>query len=338
MSLATRCAHCGTVFRLVQDQLKVSEGWVRCGRCNEVFNAIEGLFDLDREGPISGSMPLRAVETPPPAETPPTRGVSSDGTEAPAGEGQVEAADGTEVGAGPEERTALTDFDLAETQFLPRDEVGSEMPMPFASDTQGGDAPLPGSEEASDSELAEAAALLTPDAPGPAPRFLRQAQRAADWDRPRVRASLWLAAVLLGLTLAGQWAMQQRDTLALQWPAAAPALETACEWLGCTVEAPRRIEALAVENSGLTRVDGSALYRLQVTLRNRDALPVRMPALDVTLTDGASDTVVRRVLTAADFGAADGSRLAAGAEVPLAAVIDVGPRRIAGYTIELFYP
>ena len=50
MSLATRCPACGTTFRVVQDQLKVSEGWVRCGRCNEVFNAIEGLFDLDRDG------------------------------------------------------------------------------------------------------------------------------------------------------------------------------------------------------------------------------------------------------------------------------------------------
>ena len=47
MSLATRCTACGTVFRVVQDQLKVSEGWVRCGRCDEVFNALEGLFDLE---------------------------------------------------------------------------------------------------------------------------------------------------------------------------------------------------------------------------------------------------------------------------------------------------
>src|SRR5665213_1635752 len=51
MSLATRCSSCGTVFRVVQDQLKVSEGWVRCGRCNEVFNALEGLFDLGRDLP-----------------------------------------------------------------------------------------------------------------------------------------------------------------------------------------------------------------------------------------------------------------------------------------------
>ena len=51
MSMATRCVACGTIFRVVQDQLKVSEGWVRCGRCDEVFNALEGLFDLERESP-----------------------------------------------------------------------------------------------------------------------------------------------------------------------------------------------------------------------------------------------------------------------------------------------
>ena len=49
MSLATRCSACGIAFRIVQDQLKVSEGWVRCGRCGEIFNALESLFDLERE-------------------------------------------------------------------------------------------------------------------------------------------------------------------------------------------------------------------------------------------------------------------------------------------------
>jgi len=65
MSLATRCTHCGTIFKVVQDQLKVSEGWVRCGRCNEVFNALPGLFDLDKDPP-----PPRPAHAPPPP-TPP---------------------------------------------------------------------------------------------------------------------------------------------------------------------------------------------------------------------------------------------------------------------------
>jgi predicted Zn finger-like uncharacterized protein len=39
MSLKTRCPACDTVFKIVPDQLKVSNGWVRCGRCAEVFDA-----------------------------------------------------------------------------------------------------------------------------------------------------------------------------------------------------------------------------------------------------------------------------------------------------------
>ncbi|WP_141288005.1 zinc-ribbon domain-containing protein [Ideonella azotifigens] len=53
MSLATRCPACGTVFRVVQDQLKVSQGWVRCGQCHEVFNALEGLFELPPQPPVA---------------------------------------------------------------------------------------------------------------------------------------------------------------------------------------------------------------------------------------------------------------------------------------------
>ncbi|MFM2348495.1 MAG: hypothetical protein RL654_3248 [Pseudomonadota bacterium] len=59
MSLATSCPSCGTVFRVQQDQLKTSEGWVRCGQCQEVFNALEGLFDLDRRE-TSGSSSRQA--------------------------------------------------------------------------------------------------------------------------------------------------------------------------------------------------------------------------------------------------------------------------------------
>src|SRR3989344_2563613 len=88
MSLATRCTHCGTIFKVVQDQLKVSEGWVRCGRCHEVFNALPALFDLDTEAPPPRQVPAvpspahpfapppqapqvqQGPSTPPPAQAP----------------------------------------------------------------------------------------------------------------------------------------------------------------------------------------------------------------------------------------------------------------------------
>lgn len=73
MSLATRCTHCGTIFKVVQDQLKVSEGWVRCGRCHEVFNALPALFDLDTEAPPPRQVPQApqpATPVPPAPTTP----------------------------------------------------------------------------------------------------------------------------------------------------------------------------------------------------------------------------------------------------------------------------
>ncbi|MBY0234625.1 MAG: hypothetical protein K2W93_06575, partial [Burkholderiaceae bacterium] len=79
MSLATRCTACGTIFRVVQDQLRVSEGFVRCGRCAEVFDAREQLFDIDREPPppwpaqAAGEAqadPFPSDDTPAPAQTP----------------------------------------------------------------------------------------------------------------------------------------------------------------------------------------------------------------------------------------------------------------------------
>jgi predicted Zn finger-like uncharacterized protein len=39
MSLVTRCTACGTLFKVVADQLKISDGWVRCGQCAHVFDA-----------------------------------------------------------------------------------------------------------------------------------------------------------------------------------------------------------------------------------------------------------------------------------------------------------
>ena len=39
MSLSARCPACATLFKVVPDQLKVSDGWVRCGQCGEVFDA-----------------------------------------------------------------------------------------------------------------------------------------------------------------------------------------------------------------------------------------------------------------------------------------------------------
>ncbi|QXL85868.1 zinc-ribbon and DUF3426 domain-containing protein [Comamonas sp. NLF-1-9] len=71
MSQITRCPHCKTSFKVVSDQLRLAEGWVRCGRCKEIFDAFEGL--VEDFAPASAAEPLLSLppeftrDTPPPA-------------------------------------------------------------------------------------------------------------------------------------------------------------------------------------------------------------------------------------------------------------------------------
>ena len=39
--MQTQCPHCETKFRVTETQIQVADGFVRCGVCKEVFNAIE---------------------------------------------------------------------------------------------------------------------------------------------------------------------------------------------------------------------------------------------------------------------------------------------------------
>lgn len=44
MSQITRCPECHTRFKVVDDQLRISGGWVRCGKCKAVFDALAHLW------------------------------------------------------------------------------------------------------------------------------------------------------------------------------------------------------------------------------------------------------------------------------------------------------
>jgi predicted Zn finger-like uncharacterized protein len=380
MSLATRCTACGTIFRVVQDQLKVSEGWVRCGRCQEVFNALESLFDLEREAPP------RRLERSPASETDVAARAVEEfiASQHPAMKPEL-----------PVQLPATHEDDAIESRFLSRPSRGerrsddadsghpdfvdarfpSELPLDAALDDEGGERPA-AIEPPADSlvslrqrwrerrEQRERDAVCSlfetpvgdvPPAgpttsvlyelpPGVAPGFVRHAENAARWQRPRVRASLVVAGLLLLGMLTMQAAVQFRDTIAAHRPDARPALEALCEVMGCDVGPLRRLSALTVEASGLTQVEGSSLYRLSLSLNNRAALAVAAPAIELGLTDGSGALIARRALLPRDFRSAGGgvvdasAPLAPGADAQWQALLGTGDARVSGYTVELFYP
>ena len=318
MSLATRCFACGTVFRVVQDQLKVSEGWVRCGRCNEVFNALETLFDLDRDTP--------------PEWTPREQAAPASPSVHEAAAVDLEVGVDVEVGGEPEPQPAA--------YFLgPRREAESTPAMRIDERDR---LEFPDAQFEPESTVDESSGVsillpLEAGAPPPAPEFMRHAQRQARWQTPVARAALGVIGVLLLGALMLQAAHHFRDGLAARWPEAKPALAAWCGIAGCSIQAPQHIEDIAVESTALTRADGPETFRFAVTLRNRAATPVAIPAVDLSLTDPSGQLVARRMLTPSEFRVGS-SLIQAGAELPMQLLLTTGSTRVTGYTVEIFYP
>ncbi|GAA6141468.1 DUF3426 domain-containing protein [Hydrogenophaga sp. 5NK40-0174] len=126
--------------------------------------------------------------------------------------------------------------------------------------------------------------------------FVQQARRKAFWESRAVRMSMVALVLLLGMALAGQWAIQERNELAAARPAIKPLLVSACGVLGCEVGAARRIDQVVIERANLQRrLDN--LYSFDFEIRNTSDIPLAAPAVELSLTgsEGASQVIARRV-------------------------------------------
>jgi predicted Zn finger-like uncharacterized protein len=304
MSLITTCPACGTMFRVVADQLRVSEGWVRCGHCAEVFDGTSHMAQesdpLPEADPAAAGIP--APVEPASQDDPIPSDLSASPLDAPFVFRRSDLAVDSQVDSG-----------LAE--MPPRD------PMP---------------EDSVDPSLPADSTVMHEVG------FVRDARRKAFWTRSPVRILLVLAFLLLAGALAGQVAYQQRDRLAAEQPALKPALQAACEAIGCTLQAPRQIDTLAIDASSFNKLRGDA-FRLVFTVKNNAPMDVAVPAMELTLTDSQDQPVLRRVLLPAELGA--GRSIAAGGDWSASVALAVngsgaGPQasRIAGYRLLAFYP
>ena len=113
--------------------------------------------------------------------------------------------------------------------------------------------------------------------------------------------------------------------------------EQLCNAFGCRVEPLRQIESLSVESSGLVRIENTPQYRLSVVLRNKAAIDLAPPSLDLSLTDAQGKVIARRVLSLGELGI-HAKAMVAGTELPVQAAVGVGERPVVGYTVEIFYP
>ena len=167
------------------------------------------------------------------------------------------------------------------------------------------------------------------------------------WDRPRPRPRalrwLYMAGIpVLLLLLVGQALFHFRDAMAAHWPQARPLLIRMCAATGCAIRPLRDIGALTIDASDLQADPAhKGLLILNATIRNRAGYALAYPYLELTLTDGSDQVVVRRALPPTEYagGTADvATGIAANGEAVVRLFIDASATSQAGYRLYLFYP
>jgi hypothetical protein len=171
------------------------------------------------------------------------------------------------------------------------------------------------------------------------PEFVRSSRLREETGATR-RMLMGGGAVILALLLALQGVWNFRNVWAARYPGARPALVTVCAVIGCKVELPAQIDALAVETGELQTLDAST-FSFTTLLRNQGELVQAWPHLELALTDANDKTLVRRVFTPADYlppGPLAAKGFAARSEQPVKLFFQLNQIKASGYHLAIFYP
>ena len=303
MNLIASCPACHTSYKLVPDQLRISDGWVRCGQCSEVFDASQPLTEAGVEDPAA---PVPAPDD----DFVQTLQLMPD---------QI---------AGIDPQAVPSEAANTKPKALPPAEVPwvtAALLIKPSSDTE-----------------PEPPGLATPDLK-PLAEPVSFMQEPAGWSgiSIRGRSVLWWvlgAVLLLGLLI--QVLYREREWMAARFPELKPVLQSVCDVIGCRLSLVQRIEYLEIDSATFQQA-GPELFELRFVVKNKTSYALALPAVELTLTDLADQPVLRRVLTPLDLGAKLESMAPVGewsviASLRIRTEAPVG--RAQGYRLLLFYP
>ncbi|MGE0582557.1 MAG: zinc-ribbon and DUF3426 domain-containing protein [Steroidobacteraceae bacterium] len=372
----TVCPKCALTLAVTAADLRVGQGYVRCGRCASVFNALAGLHD--EPTPAGEALPTDRRAATPSAPPPPLM------MEVPAPPAADPAADAANDIAGldlaldlPAQDTmefALGSADLAQI-FVAPEVAGSEgasgtfesivleggLPEDIdstlapAQDLEAADAELERIASAAREAIADPGSVTTQfealqpsplPAPPPSPdAFQMRAEDvdAYEEDDARVRATRWygVAAAALGVLLLAQLVHRNRNELALS-PLLNGPLTTLYAALGQPLAPRWDPAALDVRQLGAIAPSGSTgELVVRASIRNEAARAQPMPWLRLTLQDRYGKRIASRDLGPSEYlGARAGARefLAAGQRVDAeVTVVDPGNSAV-GFEVDACLP
>lgn len=392
---------------MVADQLRISQGWVRCGRCQSVFDA-----SLDLQTVPDELLEPKAPQSEAPAEqqesvqkqdadeeratAPSDLNLAAEETldvesaevdaalvqSAEMGDQETAqvspespAASETESESPPE---AAQEQEAAEPSFVDQARpLVTEVESPIESVQAEQDKLPPATESEPDAQQEAAVEVESADAlqsapvdesmpvsevspsvdadaskgndkdegkdesslpEGDEPGFVREARRKAFWQSTGMRAVLVLGSLAAVAGVAGQYAWQQRDALAAQYPALTPVLTQACSLAGCELQARRQIADVVISGSGFTQLVDAQQYQWSLTLENRSDFAVATPMAELTLTDAQDKPLLRRVIDLKPLGAPEQLQARQEWSVSVPVQVQELDAPVAGYRALVFYP
>lgn len=339
MSFITQCPACETQFKVTPDQLKMSEGWVRCGHCQHVFDASLNLQPWWPEPEEPAQAP------PPPAEqdlpdtwSEPEPTVSAEQPHDAVQEPRFDIDSPVQEATTNLTEPSFTEDARPQEPLAPQDR---QDPAPL----QAADDGMRPTESETESDVRQEPSLAS-DGPAPmaadtqpVPSFIQRAMEKAYWHRTSVRLALYLIIAVLLLVLGVQWFYRHKDDWAANQPQLRPVLQATCAVLRCQIEVPRKLSEVVIDSSSFVRGQTNR-FDFQLMLRNRAEVEVAMPTLELTLTDIENQVIARRVIPPTEWPDQPTSMgPQATWALQLELLLDVPPTQIVtGYQAELFYP
>ncbi len=305
-----------TMFRVVPDQLRISEGWVRCGQCDEVFDASANMQEqnIDNEA----SKPAATIETLEPV-------ASIQQFEHPEVErSHVLRRDGP-LRIEPRLGQETSELDL----------LDSSLQIQKSSDET-----ILGESFIQELARTDDSLYTKPEETTHQPSFMRGKPSAALKRKPWVTVGLVFSALLLSAALLLQVFLHERDRIAARAPEIKPVLFWACELVQCVVSPFRQIESIVIDSASFNKLQGD-VYRLNFALKNTAQFALAMPSIELSLTDVQDQALMRRVIRADELGSKSGSLESASdftASLTLSAITPEGSNPVAGYRVLAFYP
>lgn len=150
------------------------------------------------------------------------------------------------------------------------------------------------------------------------------------------------SAWFLALLAVGQTAYYMRTQAVAQWPVFKPHFDKACEFLDCTVELPKQVDLLTIDDSDLQEdAERQGLIHLSSTIINNAAFAQAYPLLELTLTDTYDKPVLRHAFTPREYlptGTDISKGLAAGEKIYVNLALTAGGEAVVGYRVFVTYP